>query len=136
MKAKKLVRKRLRAASRRRSSSDRPKTVKVRFGRLGSELRELQVPADTTVKDLVKAEGLEKLSVRINRQPVRLASRLREGDIIVAVPPFVVGGSAGRHDHLDLEECRRTMSPRDFKFFANFVGADRLGFRDEDLEPC
>jgi len=28
------------------------------------------------------------------------------------------------------------MSPRDFEFFVNFIGADVLGFRDSDLEPC
>lgn len=136
MSARKLVRKRVRAAARRSMLSGRPKTVKVRFGRAGSDIQELDVPAGTTVKDLVEGERLEKVAVRINGHPVRLASRLREGDIIIAAPPFVVGGSVGRHDHLDLDECRRTMSPRDFEFFVNFVGADRLGLRDEDLEPC
>lgn len=136
MGARKLARDRARAASRPKPQSKRPKTVRVQLGALGGDTRQLEVPADTTVMDLVKARGLEKLSIRINGHPVRLSSRLREGDIIVALPRFIVGRSIGRHDHLDLDECRRTMSPRDFNFFVNFVGAEALGFRDEDLEPC
>ena len=136
MSARKLARNRARTASRSRRQSKRPKVVRVRLGRLGSDVKELEVPADTTIKDLVKAHGLERLSLRVNQHPVRLSTPLRDGDMIVAVPPFIVAGSVGRHDHLDLDECRRTMSPRDFNFFVNFVGAGALGLRDEDLEPC
>lgn len=122
--------------ARSRLKSERPVTVRVRLGRPGSAVQELKVPSDSTVKDVVLAQKLEELSIRINGHPVRLSGRLKDGDLIVALPRFIVGSSAARHDHLNLDECRRTMSPRDFDFFVNFVGADRLGFSDEDLEPC
>lgn len=83
----------------------------------------------------MKAEGLEQASIRINRKPVRLSARFDQGDIVVAVPRSIEGGSGGRHDHLDLDACRRTMSSEDFNFFVRFVGADALGFKDEDLDP-
>jgi molybdopterin converting factor small subunit len=123
-------------ASRPTRRLERAKTVKVRLGKLGSEVQELRLRSGTTVKDLVKARGLYELSIRLNGNVVRLSTQLKDGDLVVAVPPFIVGASAGRYDHLDLDKYRRTMSPPDFNFFVNFVGADALGFRDEDLEPC
>jgi hypothetical protein len=71
--------------------------------------------------------GLAQSSIRLNRRPVRLLTKLKTGDVLVAVPRSIVGGNAGRYDHLDLARYRRTMTPDDFKFFTNFVGADRLG---------
>jgi len=98
----------------------------------------LDLPPGTTVKDLVIEQGLlgRKVSVRLNGRPVRLLTKLKDGDVFAVVPQTIVGGAVGRYDHLDLDECRRRMSPRDFEFFVNFIGADVLGFRDSDLEPC
>lgn len=110
--------------------------MKIRLAGLGIRTRVLDLPAGTTIKNLVKAQGLERSSIRLNGQAVRLSTELKDGDVLVAVPQTIVGGSIGRYDHLDLDECRRRMSPRDFKFFVSFVGADVLGFRDNDLEVC
>jgi hypothetical protein len=128
MKAKKVARNRRRTASRPTERSERQKTVKVRLGRLGSDVQDLELPIGTTVKDLVKSQGLGTLSIRINQNPVRLGAELRDGDTVVVTPRHLAGGAGGRHDHLDLDEYRRTMSPADFAFFVNFVGADALGF--------
>lgn len=112
--------------------------VKVRLTGLGMKTRLLDVAPGTTVKDLVIGQGLleRKVSIRLNGRPVRLSTKLKEGDVLAAVPQTIAGGAVGRYDHLDLDEYRRRMSPRDFEFFVNFVGADVLGFRDSDLEPC
>lgn len=138
MKAKKLAkRKTTSTVSRPTRRFERAKTVRVRLVTFDSDVvQELRLRPGTTVKDLVKTRGLHELSIRLNKNAVRLSTQLKDGDLVVAVPPFIVGGSAGRYDHLDLDECRRTMSPRDFNFFVNFVGAEPLGFREEDLEPC
>lgn len=114
----------------------RQKTIRVRLARLGAKTQVLALSPGTTVKDLVKAQGLERLSVRLNGNPVRLATELRDQDALTVVLPFIAGASTGRYDHLDLERYRRTMLPRDFDFFVNFVGADQLGLRDEDLQAC
>lgn len=137
MKTKKLAkRNRTSKASRPTRRSERPKTVRVRLVKFGSDVQELRLWPGATVKDLVKARGLHEASIRLNKHAVHLSTQLKDGDLVVAVPPFIVGGSAGRYDHLDLDKYRRTMSPRDFNFFVNFVGAEALGFREEDLEPC
>ena len=137
MRAEKLVRhERPRTPSRTPGPSGQRNTITVRLGRFGERVRELKLPVGTTIKDLVKAEGLAESSIRLKGDPIRLATQLKHGDLVVAVPHSIAGSGVGRYDHVDLDECRRTMSPRDFKFFVNFVGADVLGFRDEDLEPC
>lgn len=137
MKARKLTkRNRLRMASRPTRRFERAKTVGVRVGGLGSDVQELRLQSGTTVKDLVRARGLHEFSIRLNGAAVRLSTQLKDGDVVVAVPHSILGARAGRHDHLDLDECRRMMSPRGFNFFISFVGADALGFREEDLEPC
>src|SRR5207247_8322244 len=103
-------------------------TVRVRIAKLGDRVRTLNVPAGTTVKDLVIAEGLQRFSIRLNRRPVRFATKLKAGDVLAVVPWTISGGRGdGRHAHLSLEELRRRMSPGDFLFFVNFVGADTLG---------
>lgn len=135
MKARKLARPR-KLKTRVTEPSARWKTITVRLGRLGAKTQDLELPPGTTVKDLVRAQRLEEYSIRLNGEPVRLSTELKSGDLMVAGPRSIVGGSAGRYDHLDLDECRRTMSSRDFEFFVNFVGADMLGFKDEDSDAC
>lgn len=105
----------------------------VQLGRLGTRTRTLKLRAGTTVKDLVRKQGLERSSIRLNKRAVRLATKLKTGDVVVVVPQAIVGGSAGRYDHLNVEECRGRMSAEDLQFFVNFVGADALGFKEDDL---
>lgn len=113
----------------------RQSTITVTLTGLATKTRILRLTAGTTVKDVVMRHGLAQSSIRLNRRPVRLLTKLKNGDVLVAVPRSIVGGNAGRYDHLDLERYRRTMTPDDFKFFTNFVGADRLGFTEDDLRP-
>lgn len=127
------------AARRRKSGTGSPRArVKVRLTGLGMKTTVLDLPPGTTVKDLVIGHGLleRKPSIRLNGGAVRLSTKLKDGDVLVAVPQTIIGGAAGRYDHLDLDECRRRMSPRDFDFFVNFVGADVLGFHDSDFAAC
>lgn len=107
--------------------------VSVRLSRLGERTRVLKLRVGTTINDLVKNEALERSSIRVNKRPVRLASKLKSGDV-VGVVPQAIGGGSGRYDHLNLDDCRRRMSAKDFRFFVDFVGADTLGFTDADLE--
>lgn len=74
-----------------KSSTMRPKrsrsgaqssVVSVRLSRLGERTRTLKVRVGTTINDLVKNEGLERSSIRVNRRPVRLASKLKSGDVV------------------------------------------------------
>lgn len=113
----------------------RHETVTVRLTRLGGQIKTLELSPGTTVKDLVKTHRLGHSAVRINGKPPRLATKLKDGDIVAAVPPRIAGTSVDRYDGLDLEQCRRAMSPHDFQFFVNFVGADALGVKDSDLDP-
>lgn len=137
MKAKTTARKKSASKSRRTPQPVRRKPITVQLGRMGADkVRVLNLPTGTTVKDFVKAQGLERYSIRLNGKPVRLSTELKNRDLVVVVPWFIVGASAGRYDHLNLEKYRQTMSARDFKFFVNFVGADRFGFRNGDVEPC
>jgi molybdopterin converting factor small subunit len=126
-----------------KSSTMRPKrslsgaqspVVSVRLSRLGERTRVLKLRVGTTINDLVKNEALERSSIRVNKRPVRLASKLKSGDVVVVVPQAIVGGGSGRYDHLNLDDCRRRMSAKDFRVFVDFVGADTLGFTDADLE--
>ena len=114
----------------------RQKTMIVRLGRLGTHVREIKLRVGTAMKDLISSEGLAQCSVRLNGRPFRLSASLKNGDVVTATPQSIRGTSAGRFDHLDLDECRRTMAPRDYEFFVNFVGAETLGVRNEDLEVC
>ncbi len=106
----------------------------IRLCRLGDRTRTLKLPQGTTIKDLVKTHGLERCSIRLNKRAVRLAAKLKTGDVVVVVPQAIIGGTTNRYDHLNLEDCRRRMSAKDFRFFVNFVGAEVLGFTDDDLE--
>ena len=122
--------------TRRSTRPKQHKMVTVRLGRLGGDAKTLRLSHGATVKDLVKGQALERCSIRVNGAPTRLSTELNDGDVVVAVPQQIVGSSAGRYDHLDLEEYRRTMAPQDFKFFVNFIGADMLGFGNPDLAVC
>ena len=116
-------------AQRRRDQS----TITVRLAGLGSKTRILRLPPGTTVKEIVAREHLGQSSIRLNNRPVRLLTKLKNRDVLVATPRSIVGGSAGRYDHLDLDRYRRTMTPEDFSFFTGFVGADRFGVTEDDL---
>lgn len=115
-------------------SGTQSSVVRVRLSRLGDRTRTLKLAPGTTIKDLVKDHGLERCSIRLNKRAVRLAAKLKTGDVVVVVPQIIIGGATSRYDHLNLEECRRRMSAKDFRFFVKFIGADALGFTDNDLE--
>jgi hypothetical protein len=115
--------------------SVRDSDITVRLGRFGSKTKILKLAPGTTVKDLVIAHELGSFAVRVNTRRPRLARKLRDGDIVVATPQRISGGAAGRHDDLDLDECRRRMSPSDLRFFVNFVGAEAYRFDGSDLDP-
>ena len=125
--------------------------VRVLVGRLGGEPKTVDVQSGTKLSDLVKAQGLEHLQVRVNGQDVPSSTELRPGDVVVAVPEAIIGEALpigayestvaykktalprtpGRYAHLDLESYRKSMSPRDYNFFINFIGADALGLTQD-----
>lgn len=47
--------------------------------------------------------------------------------------PVRSGAREGRHEHLDLRSAQKMMSARDYNFFVGFVGAEALGFKEEDF---
>ena len=61
----------------------------VYVGRLGADSQQLTLPADTTLGEVVKQCKLERMEVRVNRQNVSMSTKLKEGDLIVAVPDAI-----------------------------------------------
>jgi len=107
-------------------------TLTITLARLGAEPRRFKVQRGTTLREVVRAHGCDHLSVRVNRRSVAPTTRLREGDVILAVPR-TIAGAAERDVERALEPYRRRLSPGDYRFLEKFVGAEALGFRQDDF---
>lgn len=106
-------------------------SIQVVFIRLGGDPKQLTLRAGATIEELIRSEGIKRGVPRVNGQQVSLSTELRNGDVVVLLPESI-RGSAGRYAHLDLAAYRKAMPPRDYDFFVRFIGADALGFREED----
>jgi len=76
-------------------TQEAPTTFTVRIGQLGRKLKEIIVPAGTTLRDLVNAQHLEGTEIRLRGAQMPNDTLLEEGDLILSVPDAVVGGQAG-----------------------------------------
>lgn len=115
-----------------KTSGANQQTITVTLVCLGVKPRRLKIRQATTLREVVRAEGCSELSIRVNRHPMAPAACLRDGDAIVAIPRAIVGG-AGAFGQLALEPYRQRLSPGDYRFLAKFVGAEALGFKQDDL---
>ena len=105
--------------------------IQVVFVRLGGDPKQLTLRPGATVEELIRSEGIKRGVARVNGQQVSWSTKLRNGDVVVLLPDSI-RGSAGRYAHLNLAAYRKAMPPRDYDFFVKFIGADAVGFREED----
>lgn len=106
-------------------------TIAITLTGLAAKTRRIRVPFGTRLEDLPSLNPRRGLEIRVNKRKVPLSTKLRRGDVVVVVPDSITGG-IGRH--FESADLRSRMSSKDYDFFVKFVGADSLGFRQEDLE--
>lgn len=67
--------------------------IKITLSVLGDDVRELELDSGTTLGDVIKAQKLDRMEIRVNAEEVENGKELQDDDVIVAVPDSVVGGS-------------------------------------------
>ncbi len=109
-----------------------PVGIRIFLSSLGGETRQLTFRSGARLKDLLKSVGVQRGIVRVNGRRVALSTPLHDRDLVTLLPESISGG-ARRYAHLNLEEYRKSMSPRDYDFFVRFIGSDAFGLEPEDV---
>ena len=65
---------------------------KIYFGSLGRDSKEIELDEGATLGDVVKMEKVDKMEIRLNKEAKPMNTKLKDGDIVVAVPESIVGG--------------------------------------------
>lgn len=77
------------------TAKDTPKqkaTIKVYVGQLGGDAREVTVDDGATLKEVVNQYNFTGLEVRLNGSDASDGTKLKDQDVVVAVPDAIVGG--------------------------------------------